>query len=186
MIFPIKYTDLAQAAVISFGRRSSSARGAELAAALTQLQALYGDGAFLRRVVRVQFCFVAAPYATDHAHYEQEILLGHDLQERHDAQLEHQHQHQHARDRPHEEELGAQQEPEEIVVEIVNEDRRRQEHDRRAEDSLGGDHGQNRHHQQRQHRVHGDLFSARAPAARITQPLPDGHTSSSTGSGPSR
>lgn len=89
MIFPIKYTGLAQAAVMSFGRRSSSASSAELTAALTQLQALHGDGAFLRRVIRVQFSSVTAPYATDDAHYEQEVLLGQDLQQWHDAQLEH-------------------------------------------------------------------------------------------------
>lgn len=146
MIFPIKYTRLAQTAVMGFRWCSSSARSAELATALTQLQALHSHGTLLRRVVCVQFGSVAAAYATDHAYHEQEILLGQDLQQWHDAQFEHQHQHQDARDRPHEEELGAQEEPEEIMVQIVNEDRRRQEHDDRAEDSLGGDHRQDRHH----------------------------------------
>lgn len=65
------------------------------------------------------------------------------------------------------------------MVQVVDEDRRDQEHDDRAEEGLGGDHRQDRHHQQRQHRVHGDLLGARAPAAGITQPLPDGHASSS-------
>lgn len=180
MVFPVENTGLAQAAVVGLGRRSSSARGAELAAALAELQALRADGAgLLRRRVRVELGPVAAPHAADHAQHEHEVLLGQDLQQRHDAHLEHEHHHQHARDRPHEEELGAQEEPEEVVMQVVDEDRRDEEHDDRAEEGLGGDDRQDRHHQQRQHRVHGDLLRARAPAARIPQPLPDGHASSS-------
>lgn len=105
MIFPVKYTGLAQAAVMGLGWCSSSARDAELAAALAQLQTLSTDGTFL---CRVQLGLVAAPHAADHAHHEHEILLGQDLQQRHDTHLEHQHHHQHARNSPHEEELGAQ------------------------------------------------------------------------------
>lgn len=108
MIFPVENTSLAQAAVVGLRRRSSPARDAELAAALTQLQALRADGAFLRRGVRVQLRLITAPHAADYAHHEHEVLLGQDFQQRHDAHLEHEHHHQHARDRPHEEELGAQ------------------------------------------------------------------------------
>lgn len=180
MIFPVENTSLAQAAVVGLGRRSSPTCGAELATALAQLQTLRtGDGAFLCRGIRVQLRPVAEPHAADHAHHEHEILLGQNLQQRHDAYLEHEHHHQHARDSPHEEELGAQEKPEEVVVQVVDENRRDHEDDDRAEEGLGGDHRQDRHHQQRQHRVHGDLLGARAPAAWVAQPLPDGHASSS-------
>lgn len=110
MIFPVEYTSLAQAAVMSLGWRPSPARGTELAAAVAQFQALDVDGTsvLLYRGIRVQLGLVATPHATDHAHHEHEILLGQDLHQRHDANLEHQHHHQHARDSPHEEELGAQ------------------------------------------------------------------------------
>ena len=108
MIFPVEYTSLAQAAVMSLGWDPSPACGAEFTATIAQFQDIDDTGIFLYRGIRVQLGLVTTPHATDHAHHKYEIFLGQDLQQRHDANLEHQHHHQHARDSPHEEELGAQ------------------------------------------------------------------------------
>lgn len=75
MIFSVEYTSLAQTAVMSPGWCPSSACGAELTAALTQLQTLH-KGTFLCCIIRVQFCPIAAPNTTDHTRHEQQILFG--------------------------------------------------------------------------------------------------------------
>lgn len=88
MVLPAEDASLACTTVVSLRRSSSPARGAQLAAALAELQTL-GRRAFLGSAVSRGSRLVTTAHTANDARHENKILLRQYLQQRHDGEFEH-------------------------------------------------------------------------------------------------